>query len=220
MSAVLSVIAIDAAGTKRIEDGVYIDPTTKELFVVSVIPDISKSYINKIELALREQRPKKKGGAYFFDPKELGIGRETPSKVFVYRSLPPYEVASLSLGKACVVKAYSFEEFDNEKEDQQAKLLREYADSQGLFEASASAIVLFLIQQLNDVAQAAMSKKGIPFLSHHLGRISTCAGRPTINRPYRDAVSFINIQQLDEWLRTGEIFFSFKQLEHFIQPET
>lgn len=125
----------------------------------------------------------------------------------------------MSLGEARIVRTYSFEAFDAETEDLQVKLLREYADSQGHLNLPALKLVSFLLRQLNDAVQAAMSKEGLPFLSHHYGRISTFAGRPTINRPYRDAVSVVNVLQLEEWFVTGEKLFSFEQLEHFIQPE-
>jgi hypothetical protein len=213
----LEVIAADTAGTRRCEDGVKIDPMTREIFIVSVIPDFSMSNFNCIARALQERRQYRLNEEYFFDRRVEGISKTHPTEVLVYRSLPPYNVATIGLGKAIVVKSFSFEEADELCEHEpQLRLLMQYGKDHDILHTDTRSLITFLISQLNQNVMSAMLKENIPFLSHHSGSISISKGQLTINCPYRDTAAYINTAQISSWMKTGEPTFSRWELASMI----
>lgn len=213
----IPVIAIDQKGTKRMEDAYYVDRTTKEVCIVSIRPNFQLANIQTIMRALHRDMPAKKPNEYFFDKEVLGISREAPTEVFIRYSAPPYTTAIISLGSAHIAKSFSFEEADALKTtDRDIELLYTYAKESGVDCEDSKLLVSFLIRQLNESVMVAMKQERIPYLSHLNGGISMQGGIPRINRPFRDAVSFINAAQLWHWLRGDGVYFPKQELEMII----
>lgn len=212
----IRVVTIDGLETKRMEDGFWVNPETKDVYIVSVIPNFSLLNFDRVEKAIKDGKPMQQGSTNFFNNTIKGLTKETFCDVIVYHSSPPYTSATLGLGSAIIHKAYTFEKIDaHKKPPSQIALFKEYASQFGLIDTTAQGIVNFAINQLNKSALSAMKQEGIPFLSLQKGRISCTGGFPKINRPYRDVISLINTSQLKMYFEKGNFNFTFQELFSF-----
>ena len=212
----IPVIAIDQEGTKRMEDAFFVNRDTKEVCIVSIRPNFELARIETIMRALKRGIPVKKPREYFFEKEVTGIPVKGTAEVFVRYSRPPYTYATICLGAAHVVKTFSFEQADMQREDPDIALLYEYATAHGADCLNSQFLVSFLIRQLNESIKDAMQQEQIPYLSHKNGGVSLLGGVPRINRPFRDAVSFVNAAQMWRWLTDGSLYFARRDLASMI----
>lgn len=224
---VFDVISIDKLGTERREDSFYIDERTGDIRICSIVPDFSKSDFGLVASAIRNHKPIKKPSQFFFDKEEKGFIEGIPTSCFCVHASSPYETFTVGLGKALLVKAYSYEEAEHLKEtDTQIRLLYEYADGCEYIPQTAAELVSFLIRKFNKTIQLAMMQEQVPFFSHRTEfnqhhnettMISMSGGTLRLNRPFRDAVSYMNSAQLLHWLQHGTPAFSYSQMADMIK---
>lgn len=216
----LSVTAVDIPGTRSVGDGFFVKPSTLEVFFVTIVPDLTKCNREAIQASLQVHDSRKRSSGTFFGKdfgtEELGLERNNWKPVIVYRTSPSRAQQSISLGIAKLTKVLGFSRFDGEYEDEQVRLLRQYADSHIAVGAHANEIVTHLMKRMNEAVRVLMHKEQIPFIGEQSRRLLVCSGKPAINRALRDAASFMNILQLEKWLREEECLFTERQLQEAI----
>lgn len=214
----LEVTTIDCSGTKKREDGFFVDLSSGDIYLVSIVPDISFCIFDQVDTAINRLIPKSKFKQPFFSEKETGLNSKEKRKVLILRiKAPEYEFGEFSVGKAIVKRYLTFEEADSLKNDEEVKalftLLQKENPDKNIQTKDA---VNFSLWKMNSSAHSVMISHKIPFLSHFNGKISSFHGCFKINTPLRDVVSLVNMIQFIHFLEKGGIFFSKHKLHSLI----
>ncbi len=222
---VFEITTVDKQGTSTREDGFAFDTGTKRLTIASYIPDPSLVEIEAVELAIKNNwviRPRDKP----FFRKIIGIpdgfSFAMPTRCILAHFDYPYNKPIVTVGKAVILTAYSFEEAKiHGRSDLRLKGLGHFFSILRYPQLSPHAQVHELMLLLNGTCDKFLRKSGLPFLGKNKsGKIVVRGGHSTISRPLRDVASLINCWQLSNYLDTPEkraVWFSHQDLQNFLK---